>query len=276
MSRNIADQQTRRLARRVLQILEKEDGRSFARKKAEAVKILEESIRRIENQKKQQMTDCPPPKNGAAFFWRQGDLLYADPRILLRRIGECDRGGFLAVRREYTVMPFLLRERAYTDMIWNDQRSAAALMCSVLEQRTKAYIGYCGIKNTAEEMWEITIELLKAYTGQGIGYLAVSKLLDAIALRCGVTRFRVRIDSDNYASQGLFEKLGAAPNGVSRLMVYDEQAVRACEEENLQCMDKRLLAVAKKFGVTPRTLLSHVLEYRLDWQAPRHRLPCID
>ncbi|MCI9125272.1 MAG: hypothetical protein HFH35_14640, partial [Eubacterium sp.] len=103
MSRNIADQQTRRLARRVLQILEKEDGRSFARKKAEAVKILAESIRGIENQKKQQMTDCPPLKNGAAFFWRQGDLLYADPRILLRRIGECDRGGFLAVRREYTV-----------------------------------------------------------------------------------------------------------------------------------------------------------------------------
>lgn len=52
----------------------------------------------------------------------------------------------------------------------------------------------------------------------------------------GVKKFRVKIDADNYASQRLFEKLGAIPYGI-----------------------------AEQFGVEPRKLLSHVLEYELNW-----------
>ena len=126
-------------------------------------------------------------------------------------------------------------------------------------------MGYCGIKNVCAEKWEVVIELLKEHTGQGVGTLAVRGLLDAVAQRCGVTEFRIRIDSDNYASQRMFEKLGALPNGVSEFLLHDVEDIRDCEEESLKDINECLIAVADKFHVEPRTLLSHVLEYKLIW-----------
>ena len=70
---------------------------------------------------------------------------------------------------------------------------------------------------------------------------------------------------DNYASQALFEKLGAEPNGISEFWIHDEESIRKCEEENLHLIDEKLCKVAKKFEVEPRKLLSHVLEYKLRW-----------
>ncbi len=48
-------------------------------------------------------------------------------------------------------------------------------------------------------------------------------------------------------------------------MLHEEEDIRMCEEENLQEIDEKLIEVAEKFGVEPRKLLSHVLEYSLEW-----------
>ena len=37
------------------------------------------------------------------------------------------------------------------------------------------------------------------------------------------------------------------------------------EKENLNLIDAATVALADKFGVEPRKLLSHVLEYTLSW-----------
>ena len=58
-------------------------------------------------------------------------------------------------------------------------------------------------------------------------------MMDAIAMRLGVSRFRVRIDPGNRASQKLFEKLGAKPNGVSEFLIHDQAALEKVEEDNL-------------------------------------------
>jgi len=49
-------------------------------------------------------------------------------------------------------------------------------------------------------------------------------------------------------------------------MLHDEDQPRSCEDSNLHLIDDKLVAVAKKFGVTPRELLSHVLEYKRLWK----------
>ena len=128
-----------------------------------------------------------------------------------------------------------------------------------------SYIGYCGIKDTSQDLWEIAIELKRDWTKHGIGYPALFTMLNAIKSRLGVTEFRVRIDPTNYPSQKLFERLGAIPNGLSELWLHDHRALEKFEEENLHLIDERIVEVAKKFQVEPRKLLSHVLEYRLSW-----------
>ena len=88
-------------------------------------------------------------------------------------------------------------------------------------------------------------------------------MIQEIKKRTGVSEFRVLIDPENYASQKLFEKLGAVPNGISEFLLHREENIERCENDNMDSIDDKLIEVARKFRVEPRSLLSHVLEYRL-------------
>ena len=81
----------------------------------------------------------------------------------------------------------------------------------------------------------------------------------------GINQFRVRIDPGNHASQKMFEKLGAIPNGISEFLIHDKATLEKCEEGNLHLIDADTISLAEKFGVEPRKLLSHILEYSLPW-----------
>ena len=110
------------------------------------------------------------------------------------------------------------------------------------------------------------IEQFPQWTNRGIGYSTIHAMLDALKRRLGVTSYRVRIEPSNTASQRLFEKLGATPNGISEFLLHGAEKLEKYEEVNLSSVTEQLSAVAQRFGVAPRKLLSHVLEYRLEWQ----------
>ena len=75
-------------------------------------------------------------------------------------------------------------------MLWDEHIEDKALMFSI--EAGGEYAGYCGIKNTTSERQEIVIEILKKWKHKGVGYAAVSTMLDAIKKYLGVTEFRVR------------------------------------------------------------------------------------
>lgn len=247
-----------------LDILDADDGKSFEEKK-------ESLIKHLQSHKEPVLVDALADlaiadKKGQqikAEFWQSGDIVNPGDGIVLRRVDDADRAGYLELQHEYSIMKSMLKEAAYCDMAWNEHVEPKALMLTILKDGT--YIGYCGIKNTAQKPWEIAIELLPQFTNQGLGYAAIATMLDAIKNRLDVTTFRVRIDPGNRASQKLFEKLGAVPNGISEFLIHDQAALEKCEEDNLQYIDDQLIALAAKFHVEPRKLLSHVLEYTLDW-----------
>ena len=170
--------------------------------------------------------------------------------------------GFVNQVRE-AYQKLMLNEESYRNALWKDHCGEKSLMLSIILD--DQYIGYCGIKNTAQEPWEIAIELYKKWTNHGLGRIAISAMLDAMVIRLGVRQFRVRIDPSNHASQKLFEKMGAQPNGVSEYLILDQKELEKVEKENLNLIDAATVALADKFGVEPRKLLSHVLEYTLSW-----------
>lgn len=266
MYRSIVDKQTRKTAEKVLRILERDDGSSFEEKKAEAMKMLGDEIGRLGKARGTVTSEETVELGEGVPFWDEGEDVYADGRITLRRVRAEDREKYIEVQKENTIMPFMFKDEGFVESLWKMHIESTALMCSVVGSGTREYLGYCGIKNVCAEKWEVAIELLKEHTGQGIGTLAVRGLLDAVVRRCGVTEFRIRIDPDNYASQGMFEKLGALPNGISEFLLHGTEDIRDCEEENLGDIDEDLVAVADKFHVEPRALLSHVLEYKLIWR----------
>ena len=88
-------------------------------------------------------------------------------------------------------------------------------------------------------------------------------MLTEVKERLNINEFHIKVEPDNYASQKLFERLGAVPYGIAEFMLHKEEDILRCEEENMDAIDEQLVNVAEKFGVEPRKLLSHVLEYKL-------------
>lgn len=196
-------------------------------------------------------------------FWGAGNVTCQDSSIVLRDVEESDRESFFEMQREYSPMKSMLEEESYRTLLWKEHLAEKALTLSIEKDGT--YIGYCGIKNTSQIPWEIAIELLPQWTKQGIGPVAISAMLDATKARLGTSKFRVRIDPGNSASQRMFERLGAIPNGISEFLLHDQEVMDQCEENNLHLIGEDTIALAKKFGVEPRKLLSHILEYTLTW-----------
>lgn len=196
-------------------------------------------------------------------FWNFGNISCKNGEILLRDVLDSDKDGYLQLQQAYSSLRSLLQDERYCEKIWRDHTDHTALILSITKDGE--YVGYCGIKDLLKCQWEIAIELLPQWTHQGIGSAVIPAMLDALKNRLSVDNFRVRIEPTNTESQGLFEKLGAKPNGISKFILQNEDEIQQCEETNLHLIDDSLIALAKKFEVEPRKLLSHVLEYTLHW-----------
>lgn len=249
---------------KVMNIIEKEDGRTFEEKKKEAINFLKDKENTLLAERLIDIaTNDEMGKKIYKKFWAMGECIITENEIILRKVQDSDKHIFIELQKENNIVKSMMKEEAYRNMLWNEHIEYKALMFSVIVDNE--YAGYCGIKNTTHEQWEIAIEILNKWKHKGIGYRAISIMLDAIKNRLNMSEFRVRIDAENYPSQRLFEKLGAEPNGISEFLLHEEADIRRCEEENIHLLDERIQELAKQFNVEPRKLLSHVLEYKLTW-----------
>lgn len=249
---------------KVMDIIEKEDGRTFEEKKKEAISFLKDKENTL--LEKRLIDIAANDEMGKKIykkFWAMGGCIIIGNEIILRKVQDSDKDMFIELQKENNIVKSMMKEEAYRNMLWNEHIEYKALMFSIIVDNE--YAGYCGIKNTTHEQWEIAIEILNKWKYKGIGYRAISIMLDEIKNRLNVSEFRVRIDAENYPSQRLFEKLGAEPNGISEFLLHEEADIRRCEEENIHLLDERMKQLAKQFNVEPRELLSHVLEYKLVW-----------
>ena len=249
----------------VLAVLETDDGKTFEEKKTLILHMLRE---KEEHALANEPADTSPADRNILqlkhTFWSSGERIDSSNGIILRKVTASDRENFLALHRKYAAMQSVLEQESYCNSVWEEHTGQKTLMFSI--EQDNVYIGYCGIQDLSSECPEISIELQPDKVSQGIGFLAVSAMLNELKSRLDRSEYRVRIEPTNYASQGLFEKLGATPNGISELWVHDKEELDQLENENLQLINDALVAVAEKFSVQPRQLLSHVLEYKLAWQ----------
>jgi len=253
------------LLQNILDMLEADDGRSAEEKKEQAIRMLTE---REDSLLANKLVDMAIAEKRAAqireTFWNFGEEIPVSDEVSLRKVNASDREGFLTLQKHYSTTPAMLAHEAYQNMVWSEHTEQKSLMLSI--EKEQVYVGYCGIQDLSKNLWEISIELMPEKVRQGIGSIAIPAMLNALRDRLGVITYRVRIEPTNYPSQRLFEKLGAVPNGISELWLHDPKDLAQLEEEALSLMDEALVSVARKFSVEPRTLLSHVLEYKLTWE----------
>lgn len=198
------------------------------------------------------------------LFDREG-ILAEDDVIYLKKISATEYEGYQELLREDPDYKKKVKEYPqYMSGLWKDYKDKKKLTCSIMRKEDAAYLGYCGIKNLCADTWEVSIELLKRHISCGYGYRALSLFLDTLKRKTGVTVYRSRVKGNNYICQGLMEKIGALLNGISSFYPCNIPEVqKRMEEEYGNLIDDRAIEIAKKFGVEPKKLLSHVLEYKI-------------
>ena len=247
----------------VLRILEADDGNTFEEKRALA-------IDRLKKEERSDLTDLLlakawSEKEGAKVknhFWQCGEIPCGDGETILRDVHEADRNDLVAVRKEYYPLKEALKMDVFSEIVWNEHNAGDTLMCSIIHKGE--YAGYCGIADLWKKPFEITIELYPHKTNQKIGKKAICAMLDAIKERMNICQFKIRIDPQNIPSQKMFNGLGAKPKGI--LKICKDLTLNAkVEADSLHEIDEQLIEIAEKFAVEPRLLLTHVLEYSLEW-----------
>ena len=186
-------------------------------------------------------------------------------RIFLRRPTPADRKPYLEIyrRRPNWKRIFKMRDFNATDMLWEAFCDSDTFNTVITNKYNGKFFGYCGLQYyTTTPEPELQIELLSEYQGQGIGYSALSLLMDHYAELTGTNHFLSRVYADNIASQKLMRKLGGIPNGViKRAALSDAEAARL-ENETTPIDEESYARLAEEFGTTIQKLRSHALLFR--------------
>ena len=264
ITKNVKKNSINMVLQEALDILDADDGKSFEEKRDAVIQRL---TQKDDTELSRLLVErAIADKEGAEIktsFWGSGTLIPVSETIFLRPVQPCDHEIFDTLQKANPLIQSMEDKEPFLDLVWREHNEDKSLMMSIVMDRD--YIGYCGIKNTAQPIWEIAIELLPEWTKHGIGFLALTAMLDEMKSRLGVSKYIVRIEPANMASQKLFEKLGARPSGIVDLWFNEQTTLKKCEEAGLHLIDDDMIEVAKKFNVEPRKLLSHVLEYELLW-----------
>lgn len=124
---------------------------------------------------------------------------------------------------------------------------------------------YLGLKDTRLDLWEIAIELDAEYTKQKLGRQSLRLYLNEIYRLTGKRQFQAKVEVDNIPSQKCFERLGAELVGLCETIVLKTDSEKSqFEEKNLDLINTHIIGLAGRLCVEPRTLLSHILDYRLE------------
>lgn len=113
-------------------------------------------------------------------------------KVRLCVIQESEREEYLAVSYEHSFMQSAFKDNEFTEDLWNNFLSDKMFVCTVFDQVTGGYVGYCAIKNLNKPDWELGIELKKEWCHKGYGTEAVSLFLKKVATRTGKRFFRAK------------------------------------------------------------------------------------
>lgn len=143
-----------------------------------------------------------------------GVMFVEDEKYTLCRYDVSEQALFFEAWNETFHNSPLINDEQFKKKSWEDMLSdTSKLQLKIIDKLTQEYVGEVVLMKVDAEMPEIGIQLLKKYHGQGIGTRVVNLFVNRLKSIMKVEFFTVRIRSDNYVSQRMFEKMGAIKVG---------------------------------------------------------------
>lgn len=212
--------------------------------------------------------EAPMKKDAWDFSSQKAQPVFVkDGVVSIRPIVLGDEDLYRGIRMQYSLLyrsAYYAAKDKSESLFLSEALIPEVFYCIITEAQNGQPIGYLGIKDTSAALWEIAIELDEKFTRQGFGSRSIRLYLNEIQRITGRTEFKAMVEVDNLPSQKCFERVGAELVGLCDSVVLKTEEEKArFEERNLALIDAHMTSLAERLGVEPRTLLSHVLEYRL-------------
>lgn len=192
-----------------------------------------------------------------------GEKIAVGDKVALAVIREEEKEKYLEVSYEYSYMKGAYKDEKFREITWKEFLSDSSFVCSIYDKESGDYVGYCSVKNLVKGDWELAIELKPEACHKGYGTEALQLLMQALNRLTDRRYFRVRVEIDNHASQGLMKKIGAIPNGISEFLLHGEE-IENFQEDYKDMITDEIREVAAEFCMEAEEMLGYVLEYRLD------------
>ena len=137
-----------------------------------------------------------------------GTVFIEDEKYVLRRYEVTERNLYLKAWNETFENSPVLNDENFKKKSWEDVLSdVTKLQLKIIDKLTQEYVGEVIIMKLDTEIPELGIH------GQGIGTRVMNLFVDKLRTVLQIEFFSVRIRTDNYISQKLFENMGAVKVG---------------------------------------------------------------
>lgn len=137
-----------------------------------------------------------------------------DEKYLLSRYEDTDKNLYLKVWEETFENSLVLNDENFKKKSWEDVlMKKTKLQLKITDKLSNEYVGEVLVMKLDTKKPELGIQLLKKYQKQGIGTRVMKLFIDKLKEVFEVEYFLIRIFSDNYISQRMFEEMGAIKIG---------------------------------------------------------------
>ncbi len=143
-----------------------------------------------------------------------GKVFAEDEIFVLSRYESVDQDLYLKAWSETFANTQVYTDENVKQKSWEDVLSNTnKLQLKVIDKLTLEYVGEVMLMKLDTAEPEIGIQLLRKYHSQGIGTRVMNLFVDKLKSVLQIDYFSIRILSDNYISQRMFEKMGAVKIG---------------------------------------------------------------
>ena len=185
------------------------------------------------------------------------EVFAEDDKYMLSRYEKTDRDLYMQVWKESFEGTSVYEDEDFKQKLWKEVLSNSnKLQLKIINKKSKIYVGEIMLMNLVSDTPEIGIQILRKYQGQGIGTRVTKLFVDGLREVLDVEYYRVRIRSDNYISQKMFEKMGAVKIGTEG-KEYAELMNKIMKQIGRDAFEE---VITKEFEETQRYIICYKLE----------------
>ena len=87
-----------------------------------------------------------------------GKVFAENEKVRLCVVKESEKQDYIALSYTYSCMKSAFKDEKFVEDLWNGFLNEKSFTCTVYDQKTGDYVGYCAIKDIEKPDWELADE----------------------------------------------------------------------------------------------------------------------